>query len=286
MPARRRRSSAEPARQCGTTTRSERDANFRCWALRRSSRSRRAPHRYRAALLRVATRHGREDGGAKGRPGRQRAQSMSCRSTAASTSDTSSPLNTRCLSASRRPRRQTPRCRAPIDRLAARLLGAHYAAVPRIIPHESSRGVVSVGDIEAWRRTGRRLHRFREAEVEHLHRAVRADLMFAGFRSRWMIPCSAQLPVRQRSASRWASFIEKHCATCDACDRSSPSQVMTSAVRAAALRARRWQRCWMVEGGEDFRFTLKTGESIVTAASDGGRILIAELALQLGVGGG
>ena len=56
----------------------------------------------------------------------------------------------------------------------------------------SSPGVVIVGDCRSRPprcRCG--LQRLRQAEVQHLHRAVWSrTLMFAGFRSRWMIPCS------------------------------------------------------------------------------------------------
>jgi hypothetical protein len=48
-----------------------------------------------------------------------------------------------------------------------------YAAVPRIIPIAVIAGDVIVGDIDdARRRRATGSERFREAEVEHLHRAV------------------------------------------------------------------------------------------------------------------
>ena len=52
-----------------------------------------------------------------------------------------------------------------------------YAAVPRIIPACVIAGVVSVGEfIASAFDAGRRFDGFREPEVEHLHRAVVADL--------------------------------------------------------------------------------------------------------------
>ena len=58
-------------------------------------------------------------------------------------------------------------------------------------PHVAIAGVVIVGDCVSFARTGSsRLHRLRQPEVEHLHRAVGVTLMFAGFRSRWMMPFS------------------------------------------------------------------------------------------------
>ena len=59
--------------------------------------------------------------------------------------------------------------------------GAMYAAVPRIIPACVIAGVVIVGDIDTLGDEPRRgLHRLREAEVEHLHRAVGAHLDVRG----------------------------------------------------------------------------------------------------------
>ena len=48
----------------------------------------------------------------------------------------------------------------------------------------------------------RRFHRLREPEVEHLHRAVGVTLMFAGFRSRWMMPCSCAASSASAICSR------------------------------------------------------------------------------------
>ena len=60
--------------------------------------------------------------------------------------------------------------------------GAMYAAVPRIIPACVIAGVVIVGDMRHVRAapSPRRLHRLRQPEVEHLHRAVGAHLDVRG----------------------------------------------------------------------------------------------------------
>ncbi len=56
-----------------------------------------------------------------------------------------------------------------------------YAAVPRIIPARVIAGVVIVGDIDTLADIAPvGFHRFREPEVEHLHRAISADLDVRG----------------------------------------------------------------------------------------------------------
>ena len=63
--------------------------------------------------------------------------------------------------------------------------------MPRIIPACVIAGVVIVGDCETFGDAAGGFHRLRQPEVEHLHRAVWSrTLMLAGFRSRWMMPCS------------------------------------------------------------------------------------------------
>ena len=57
-----------------------------------------------------------------------------------------------------------------------------YAAVPRIIPSRVSAGLVIVGDWADLTTVSsvRRLQRLREAEVQHLHRAIGAQLDVRG----------------------------------------------------------------------------------------------------------
>ena len=63
--------------------------------------------------------------------------------------------------------------------------------MPRITPACVMAGDVSVGDMDALgdEPAGDSM-RLCQSEVEDLHGPVRRTLMFAGFRSRWMIPCS------------------------------------------------------------------------------------------------
>ena len=74
-----------------------------------------------------------------------------------------------------------PDVRAFVDGLPARLLRAHVRRgaenhpAPVVIA-----GVVIVGDCDDARRAADRLHRFRQAEVQHLHGAVRPDLDVRG----------------------------------------------------------------------------------------------------------
>ena len=88
--------------------------------------------------------------------------------------------------------------RTPNAQMSARLStglpracsGDIYAAVPRMTPR-LRHGRRRYGRRMAHAaRHSRRFHRFGEPEVQHLHRVVGRTLMFAGFRSRWMIPCS------------------------------------------------------------------------------------------------
>ena len=104
--------------------------------------------------------------------------------------------------------------------------GAMYAAVPRITPTPVIiAGDVIVGDCRdvGAARSCFRVRELRQAEVEHLHRAVGRTLIFAGFRSRWMMPCSC-------AASR-ASAI------CRAIGSASSSGIGPRAMRSARVVA-------------------------------------------------
>ena len=73
--------------------------------------------------------------------------------------------------------------RALIDGFSSRLLGTHIGGGAE--DHADARviaGVVIVGDIVGARRHARRggLHRFRQTEVEHLHRAIGPHLDVRG----------------------------------------------------------------------------------------------------------
>jgi hypothetical protein len=107
-----------------------------------------------------------------------------------------------------------------------------YAAVPKIIPAWVIAGVVIVGDSDA---LGDELPAgsmaFARPKSSTLTVPSLRTLMFAGFRSRWMIPCSCA----SSSASRICRAIGNASSRGIAprairCDRSSPStSSMTSA---------------------------------------------------------
>ena len=76
---------------------------------------------------------------------------------------------------------------ALVDGPATRLLGTHVGGRAENHPgarHRGRRDRRRLRHEGALRLRIRRLHRLRQPEVEHLHRAVRRTLMFAGLRSR------------------------------------------------------------------------------------------------------
>ena len=86
------------------------------------------------------------------------------------------------------------------------LLRTHIGGGPEIIPACVIAGVVIVGDIDTlgWTGTCRGLHRFGEAEVEHLHGAVRTDFDVRSLQIPVDDPRSrARLRARRRSV--WQS---------------------------------------------------------------------------------
>ena len=107
------------------------------------------------------------------------------------TSATSSPVNARCpvsISNSTQPKAHMSARRSTVRPFACS--GLMYAAVPRIIPACVIAGVVIVGDIEHARQTNHAAGSMALARPKSSTFTVPSDrtLMFAGFRSRWMMP--------------------------------------------------------------------------------------------------
>ncbi len=74
-----------------------------------------------------------------------------------------------------------PDVRTLVDDLPARLLGTHVRRGAENHPGVRHRGRVIVGDVDMFGdRAGRGFHRFRQPEVEHLHRAVTSHLDVRG----------------------------------------------------------------------------------------------------------
>ena len=175
----------------------------------------------------------------------------------ASVSDMSSPSNARLpvsISNSTPPKAQSPLRFSTARPLACS--GVMYAAVPRIIPACVIAGVVIVGTSTCSAMNSRWLHRFRQAEVEHLHRAVGADLDVRGFQ----VAMDDALLVRRfqrlgnllRDRQR---FVDRDRAARDALRRSSPStSSITSAVRPRLFEAVDRGDVRMIQRREDFRF--------------------------------
>ena len=144
--------------------------------------------------------------------------------------------------------RRTPRCRRACRRSCPRACsGAMYAAVPRIIPACVIAGVVIVGDIDTLGDDrARGLHRLRQAEVEHLHRAVGADLDVRGLQIamddallvRGFERLGDLLRDRQRFVDRESRRARS--AATDPRPRPAPSRARA---RRPPLRGRRCARC-------------------------------------------
>ena len=164
-----------------------------------------------------------------------------------------------------------------------------YAAVPRIIPACVIAGDVIVGDIDMSSATDRAAGSIAFASPKSSTFTVPSvrTLMFAGFRSRWMIPCSCAASRASAicfAIGRASSIGIAPCAI--RCERSSPStSSITSAVTPAALRGRDVRDVRMVQRREHFRFALKACEPIVIRRDGRRQNLDGDLALQLGVGG-
>ncbi len=171
-------------------------------------------------------------------------------STAASVSDTVVALEQRASrSASRSSTHaERPDVRALVDRLAARLLGAHVGGRAEDHARLRHRG----------RRDRRRLRR-RSATNAALGSIAFASpksstftvpsartLMFAGFRSRWMIPCSCAASSASAICFAIGSASSSGIAPrAMRCDRSSALDQFHHERRDAvrSLRGRRWPRC-------------------------------------------
>ena len=134
-----------------------------------------------AILLEAAAEHSANSAGAC-RPGASSSPAP-CFSTDASRAAPSLPSNTgRPVSISRTTTPKAQRSLASVHRLAARpVQGVMSAAVPRIIPASRRRALRASGSSSPARSAPpQSVHRLRQAEVEHLHRAVRPDLDVRG----------------------------------------------------------------------------------------------------------
>ena len=153
----------------------------------------------------------------------------------------------RSPSASRTARSRTPRCRRAGRRPAHALAPAHVGrraenhALPVIARRGERRRVASRS-----RRGRRRLHRLGQTEVQHLHRAVGATLMLAGFRSRWTMPFSCAASSASAICRAIAQrLVERNAAPRDPIRerRPSTSSMHERADAARSPRGRRSRRC-------------------------------------------
>ena len=163
-------------------------------------------------------------------------------------------------------RAERPDVRALVHRSAARLLGRHVGGRAENHPDLRHRGrrerrrIRRIGT-----RAGRRVHRFREPEVEHLHRAVRADfdvrrlqvamddaLLVRGFEG-----LRDLLRDRQRVGKRDRAMRDA------IGERRALDQLEHERMRrAAVLKAVDGGDVWMVERGEHLRFAPKSRQPV------------------------
>ena len=219
--------------------------------------------------------------------------SIGARSTSASVWATVSPPNRRWpLSISNK---TTPKLQ-----MSARLStgrpdacsGLMYAAVPRIIPACVIAGVVIVGDCDTTLACAdcarRRLHRLRQPEVEHLHRAVAAHLDVRGLQ----IAMDDALLVRRferlgnllRDRER---LIERDRTSSDALrEIVSLDQFHHEGGHAPALfEAVDGGDVWVVQRGEGLGFTLEAREPISIVGERLGQHLDRDVAIQFRIAG-
>ena len=132
------------------------------------------------------------------------------------------------------------------------------------------------------------LHRLREPEVEHLHRTVRSNFDIG----RLQVPVDDALLVRRRQRlgdlfRDRQRLVECDSAVCDPVrERRSLDQFhheRENAVR--LLEAVNVRDVRMVQGGEDFGFTLKPGEAVRVRRHALRQHLDRHLAFQVRVGG-
>ena len=121
------------------------------------------------------------------------------------------------------------------------------------------------------------IERFRQAEVEHLHGAVGRTLMFAGLRSRWMMPARARLRARRRSVARWPAPRRSGLRPRDALREVSPS---TSSITSAVVAPLFFQAVdrgdvRVVQRRETSASRWKRASRSRSAATDAGRTLMA-----------
>ena len=111
-------------------------------------------------------------------------------------------------------------------------------------------------------------------------------LMFAGFRSRWMIPCSCAASSASAICFAIGSASSSGIAPrAIRCDRSSPS---TSSITSAVTPSRFFEPVdggdvRMIQRGEDFRFALKARQPVRISRQRRRQDLDRDLALQLRV---
>ena len=181
------------------------------------------------------------------------------------------PRTAACPSASRTARTPNAHTSARLSARCPRACsGLMYAAVPRIIPACVIAGVVIVGDIDALgdgRRGG--LHRLRQPEVEHLHRAVGADLdvrrlqiavddalLVRGFERLGDLLRDGQRLVERDRAARDA--LRRVVALDEFHHERGHAAAFFEAVDGGDVR--------MIQRGEDFRFALEPREPIGISA--------------------
>ncbi len=147
-------------------------------------------------------------------------------STAASVSETSSASNRRrpvSISYTTTPKAQMSARLSTARPLACS--GAMYAAVPRIMPISVIAGVVMVGDIEALADiVPAGAAAFASPKSSTFTVPSARTLIFAGFRSRWMIPCSCAASRASAICSAMGSVSDSDIGPrAMIVDRSSPS---------------------------------------------------------------
>ena len=163
-----------------------------------------------------------------------------------------------------------------------------YAAVPRIMPICVA-WPVSVGEVIASALDAPAGSiAFASPKSSTFTVPSARTLMFAGFRSRWMIPCSCAassasaicFAIGNASASGIGPFAMRSASV-----GPSTSSITSASVSVRLLEAVDVRDVRMVQGGEDFGFALESGQALGVGADGLGQDLDGDLALEVGVGG-
>ena len=167
-----------------------------------------------------------------------------------------------------------------VHRLAAGLLGRHVRAVPRIMPARVIAGVVIVGDIDTLDKDpAAGSVAFARPKSRTFTAPSGRTFTLAGLRSRWTIPCSCAassasaicVATQQRVVDGNRALHQYDPQALAPRRAPSPERSHLPHVSKSVNRP----DVWVIQRGEHFGFTLESGQTLRSAATDAGSTLMA-----------